>query len=201
VQALGHQSADVLGPYLREQAGVKLGPVGVVGGRGTRQTAGEDLRRQELREPAPGLLSVSVPTDPLPARLRGQVAEARPRPIDALAEDMMAAFDRVDQIAAASPLARTVTGRDASARLAVTLSAAGLASCTAPKAWVGQQTGSTLTSALGQALSAARDALAGTAGDPDPAGQPGQPDELGQLDQVFAEALAILTNPERLTGS
>jgi hypothetical protein len=144
---------------------------------------------------------VSVPTDPLPARLRGQVAQARPRPIDALAEDMIAAFDRVDQIAAASPLARTVTGRDASARLAVTLSAAGLVSCAAPKAWVGQQTGSTLTSALGQALSAARDALAGTAGGSDRAGQPGQPAELGRLDQVFAEALAILTNPKRLTGS
>jgi hypothetical protein len=49
---------------------------------------------------------VSVPTDPLPARLRGQVAEARPRPIDALAEDMMAASDRVDQIAAGRRLHR-----------------------------------------------------------------------------------------------
>jgi hypothetical protein len=57
---------------------------------------------------------------------------------------------------------------------------------------------STLTSAFGQALSAARDELARTVGGHDPEGQPNQ---VGQLDQVLAEALAILTIPERLSGS
>ncbi|GAA1809209.1 hypothetical protein HC028_26015 [Planosporangium flavigriseum] len=129
-------------------------------------------------------------TDPLPAGVRDAVSEVRTRPIDELAEDMMRAFDGVGELAAASPLLVTGAGASGSGRLVVTLSKAGLVSCSAEARWVSQQSGSMLTTALSEALAAARGDLARAAGAPNPA---------AQLDQLFAEALAILADQQRPT--
>jgi hypothetical protein len=130
--------------------------------------------------------------DPLPAALRERINQVDPRPVDKVTEDVLAAFDRVAEFAAASPLTRMATGTDTSGRITVTVSKAGLVSCTAGDAWVSQQTGSTLATALNEALSAARAALAEALAEPGPA---------GQLDDLLAEALAILQDPRRFTDS
>jgi hypothetical protein len=131
-------------------------------------------------------------TEPLPVAMRDAMADARPRALDALAEDMMRALDGVQETVGATPLIVTGSGASDSGRLVVTLSRAGLVSCTAQARWVSRQSGPTLTAALNHALSAARADL-GTAAE--------APNPVGQLDHLFAEVLAILTDPQHLTSS
>jgi DNA-binding protein YbaB len=159
----------------------------------SRSLDGEGLRSraERLRADSDDQRPIEA-TDPLPPAMRDAVAGARPRALDVLAEDMMRALDSVGELATASPLVVTGSGSSGSGHLAVTLSKAGLVSCTAQARWVSQQSGSVLTTALGEALAEARADLAAAVEAPDPA---------HQLDQLFAEALAILTDPQRLAGS
>ncbi|SDY98545.1 hypothetical protein SAMN05444365_104439 [Micromonospora pattaloongensis] len=146
-----------------------------------------DRMREDLAErPAP------APADALPAELRHQWDRARPRGLEYLVEDVLRAADRVDEFAAASPLAVSGTGTDASGRLVVTVSKAGLVSCEAEPRWAGQQRGTALTAALREAVAMARADLAR-------ASQPSH--STGELDQLLTEALAILNDPQRLAQS
>jgi hypothetical protein len=152
---------------------------------------GLQARADRLRD-EPAVHSPPAPVDPLPPGLRRQADQARPRALEYLVEDVLQAADRVEEFAAASPLFATGTGADASGRLVVTVSQAGLVSCEAEPRWVGQQRGTALTSALREAIGRARADLARASQSPDPA---------GGLDQLFAEALAILNDPQRLAQS
>jgi hypothetical protein len=146
-----------------------------------------DRMREDLAE-QPTL----APADPLPGQLRHQLDRARPRALEHLVEDVLRAADRVDEFAAASPLAAMGTGTDASAQLIVTVCKAGLVSCEAEPRWAGQQRGTALTTALREAVAMARTDLARASQ---------HPHSTGELDQLLTEALAILNDPQRLAQS
>ncbi|GGM68458.1 hypothetical protein GCM10012275_43710 [Longimycelium tulufanense] len=123
----------------------------------------------------------------VPPALRRAVDQARPRPLGDLAEDMIAAFDHVEQMT--PPAVATATGSAAAGKLTLTLSRAGLVSCVAEPHWVARQTATMLTNALGEALAGARTALARTI-------EPHHP--TGALERFLAETLAVLRDPHRL---
>jgi hypothetical protein len=117
---------------------------------------------------------------------------ANPRPIDQVAEDMIKAFDHIGSFAAPSPRASGGTGSSRSGKLALTLSRAGMESCTADTEWVSAQTAATLMNALGEALTAARADLQASSEQPAPS---------GSLDRLFGEALSLLRDPRRVVDS
>lgn len=122
----------------------------------------------------------------IPPALRRPTEVVNPCPIDQVAEDMIKAFDQVESFAVPSPQATRGTGSSRSGKLVLTLSKAGLVSCTADSEWVSAQTAATLMNALGEALSAARADLENSAPRPAPS---------GNLDRLVAEALALLRDP------
>lgn len=129
----------------------------------------------------------------VPSVFRHPVEDVTPRPIDQVAEDMIKAFDHVGDLAAPPAQATGGSGASRSGKLVLTLSKAGLVSCTADPEWVSGQTAATLMNALGEALDAARADLANsTVGAAAPS---------GSLDRLFAEALALLRDPRRVVDS
>ncbi len=147
-----------------------------------------DRLRVDLDEPA----STSGAGE-IPSAFRHPVEDVTPRPIDQIAEDMSKACDHVGDLAAPPPGATGGTGASRSGKLVLTLSRAGLVSCTADPEWVSGQTAATLMNALGEALAVARaDLASGT-------GQAAAPS--GSLDRLFAEALALLRDPRRVVDS
>lgn len=123
----------------------------------------------------------------IPAVLRHPM-EVQPRAIDEITEDLISAFDSVGQFTASPSSA--VTSSNSSGNLVITLSKAGLVSCAAEPRWVSQQTATRLMNALSEALAAARVELAKASDAPKP---------TAALDRLFAEALAALNDPQRLT--
>lgn len=132
------------------------------------------------------------PPRELPPTFRCPVDEVSPRPIDLVAEDMIRAFDQVGRFAAPSPQAAGGTGANRSGKLVLTLSKAGLVSCTAAPEWVSGQTAATLMNALGEALTSARADLQNSTDQPAPS---------GSLEALFAEALALVRDPQRVVDS
>ncbi|MDQ4011780.1 MAG: hypothetical protein M3228_14070 [Actinomycetota bacterium] len=120
------------------------------------------------------------------------VEDVTPRPIDQVAEDMIKAFDHVGDFAAPPPQVARGAGSSRSDKLVLTLSTAGLVSCTADPKWVSAQTAASLMNALGEALTAARADLENSAGRPAPS---------RSLDRLFTEALALLRDPRRVVDS
>lgn len=131
--------------------------------------------------------TISVPSE----FVRTKVAHARPRSVDTLAEEVLAAFDRIPEIAAASPLTASGTGRDRSGHVTVVLSRSGLLSCTADPEWLSHRPGRVLAAAVEQAVGAARAHLERTIANLQPA----------DVDRLWAEALAFLGDPDRLANS
>lgn len=131
------------------------------------------------------------PGDQIPAALRRQVPEVRPRPMDELAEDMINAFDNLDEFTAAPAPQPPGTGTSAAGKVTVTLSRTGGMTCTAEPRWVAEQSAAKLMNAVGEALNAAKADLARTAGAATAA-------PTGRLDGLLAEAMAYLNDPRRL---
>ncbi|MGQ0718131.1 MAG: hypothetical protein ACT4NP_12645 [Pseudonocardiales bacterium] len=146
-----------------------------------------DRLRVDLDEQA------SVSEQRMPSAFGNTVQDVTPRPIDQVAEDMIKAFDHVGDLAAPPAQATGGTGQSRSGKLVLTLSKAGLVSCTADPEWVSGQTAATLMNALGEALDAARADLANSTV------QAAVPS--GSLDRLFAEALALLRDPRRVVDS
>lgn len=123
-----------------------------------------------------------------PAFRRPQPA-AHPRSIDIVAEEMIRALDRTDDIAAAQQQTGTGTGSDRSGKVTLTLSPSALVSCVVDAQWAADQSGTTLTNALIEALGAASADLTrertSTATGPD-------------LNSLFGEALGLLNDPRRM---
>lgn len=128
----------------------------------------------------------------VPSDFRHPVEDVAPRPIDQVAEDMITAFDHVGDFAASPTQTRGGIGASRSGKLALTLSRAGLVSCTADPEWVSAQTAATLMNALGEALTVARADLENNTVQAAPS---------GSLDRLFAEALALLRDPRRVVDS
>jgi hypothetical protein len=117
-------------------------------------------------------------------------AAERPRRLDEVAEDAIQALDYVGENARSVAAPPQGTGTAAHGRLVLTATGSGIATCTADPRWTAEQTGSSLSTALGHALSAARDDLRRAGQQPVPALDP---------TRLLGEALAFLTDPHRLT--
>jgi hypothetical protein len=107
------------------------------------------------------------------------------RPMTMLVDEVLRAADDLVRRGAAPPATPTGTGSDGSGRLTLTLSAAGIESCTAPAHWLSCQYADDLNSALARALAAARaDLGVAQAGQVDASGPDARPYRL--LDELFA---------------
>lgn len=135
---------------------------------------------------------VATPIQEVPQLFRRDQAPAPSRPVNELAEEMISAFDRVDDIAKEAAAAQEHLGVDSSGKARVTLSQAGLIGCAVEETWASGRSGEFLTRALNQALSAARDRMRA---------QAGVPTAQGQLDSLLNEAMTLLNDPRRLAGS
>lgn len=128
------------------------------------------------------------PAGQVPVAFGGPVEPVTPRPLGEVAEDMFAAFDRLDA-SATTPAGNAATGTDDSGGLTITLSPTGMTSCVADDRWVAGRTAAQLMNALSGALRSARTALAEAASRTTP---------TSGLDGLFAEAMALLNDPDRL---
>ena len=132
----------------------------------------------------------------VPPALRRPAAPLRPRSMDQLAEDMIKAFDNIDQFTAPPAERAPATGAATGGKLTVTLSRTGGMTCTAEPRWVAEQSAAKLMNAVGEALAAAKAELARTASSAQ-AAAPG----AARLDGLLAEAMAYLSDPRRLADS
>lgn len=142
----------------------------------------ERLRHSAVHEPA-GAVSETVERD-----LRYTI----PRPLGEVAEDMIVALDSVDRIAAESSEPVKGSGSNSSRNVVITVTKNALVSCQVDPRWASRQSSTGLGQALNEALSEARADLARAAS----AAEAGS--RYRQLDSLFDEALAILSDPRRL---
>ncbi|MFC4052829.1 hypothetical protein ACFOY4_24335 [Actinomadura syzygii] len=144
-----------------------------------------------------GLDGKSAPepeTGGLPPAFRRDPNRPPPRPVDQIAEDMIRAFDTLDDREARSADMATgiVTGSGTSGRLTVTVNPTGLESVTAEESWLAGRSGDTLTAAFENALAAAKADLKRAAQDPAPGSRTAMKD-------LFDETLALLNDASRLS--
>jgi hypothetical protein len=135
------------------------------------------------------------PTAPMvrvPPAFRRPLPDVTPRSLDQITEDMLAAFDDTARFSPPpTHLSSAGTGAAAGGKLVITLSPAGLTSCTADGRWVIEQTAARLMNALSEALAAAKADLDRPT--PQALGRPGN-----GMDRLLAEAMTLLTDPRRL---
>jgi hypothetical protein len=129
----------------------------------------------------------SVP-DRVPLVSHRTATDVRPRPIGDVTEEVFRAFDDLSRWMARPPQPDSGSGTAGGGRLVVTLSGAGLTSCTADPRWVADQTAPRLTTALDRALSEALQDLAN---------KPEKPPPTAELDGLLTEVMALLHDPGR----
>jgi hypothetical protein len=127
--------------------------------------------------------------DPAAGVLPDGLAEVRPRPLDVVIKEILRAVDVIDDLTRAPVVPAEGTGSTAFGKLVLTVSGAGVVSCTADPEWVSRQEAEGLTDALNRALTSARAELAATAT---------TADSVQRLDGLLGEVLAILRDPRRL---
>jgi hypothetical protein len=151
-----------------------------------------DRLRDELGQTPADEASTPV-SGHVPAAFAGKPRKDGPRALHVLAEDALSAFDAAQRRATAEPGPPQGSGHAADGRLVLTLSGSSLVSCQADPGWVSGQTAAGLTRALGEALTAARASLAGTAAaaDADAARQ------SAALGQIFTDALELISSETR----
>lgn len=132
-----------------------------------------------------------TPDADVPAASPHPATAGRPRPLDVVTEDVLAAFEALDAHTSRPPAPPEGSGVAADGRLTVSLSRAGGVSCTADPQWLSQADRTTLIAALDEALAAARADLAAAA--------EREPEPAAGLDRLFTEALDLL-KPEHLAG-
>ncbi|GAA0702695.1 hypothetical protein GCM10009548_89750 [Streptomyces malaysiensis subsp. malaysiensis] len=113
-----------------------------------------------------------------------------PRPLDEVAEDMLAALDSVDALDADSSDRVEATGLSSGRKVALTVTKGALLSCEIDPQWASAQSSVRMNQALAEALKSAHAKLreAEAARESGPTGP--------HLDGLFDEALAILKNPQ-----
>lgn len=150
----------------------------------------ERVDRARAEEDAPTADGAGTGADPPPAAPPPVLpAGTNPRPVGELMEDMLTAFDRVEEIAQ-QPVGPQGTGTGAYGKVTVTVSRSGMSSCLVDAQWAMYLDADAVTAALEEALAAARaDLQAGGSGGPGPG---------GGLDRLLAEALALINDPTRL---
>jgi hypothetical protein len=151
------------------------------------ENEGWQERLEGLGDGPPGPGTGSVP-DHAMFMAHQSTPDAQPRPIGEVTEDVFRAFDDLSRWIAQPPQPASGSGTAGGRRLLVTLSKAGLISCTADPRWVAAQTAPRLTTALDRALSEARQDLAN---------KPEEPSPGAGLDGLLTEIMALLHDPGR----
>ncbi|MEV6965127.1 hypothetical protein AB0M47_08405 [Hamadaea sp. NPDC051192] len=149
-----------------------------------------DKMQRAMREDS--VEQFTTPLNDVPAMFRRDTAPVQPRRIDELAEEMMREMDRVDEIAADSPLVQHFEGTNRTRTVTVKLNASGLTGCDIDANWAADQSGGSIAHALNEALTIARDRLRDHAG---------APTAQGRLDALFAETMALMNDPRRMAES
>ncbi|MGP4014249.1 hypothetical protein [Saccharopolyspora sp. 5N708] len=98
--------------------------------------------------------SSKPPELPFPER-----ASRKPRDLDALAEQMLAALSAAQELAQHPPPVAQGVGAAAGGKLTLTVSSVGQLSCVVDREWIGTRGGARLTHALSEALAQARSKL------------------------------------------
>jgi hypothetical protein len=115
----------------------------------------------------------------------------RPGGLDDLLNEVLTAFDHVDDVAATSAITAQGSGVSGYHKLAVRVSRAGLVACEVDAAWAAQQSAEVMIAAFAEAVGRAKaDLAAQVAADP-----------ARNLDRVLGEALSLLGDPQRLAES
>ncbi|WP_413103528.1 YbaB/EbfC family nucleoid-associated protein [Streptomyces sp. Inha503] len=135
----------------------------------------------------------STPSRPVPEISDHDVRHVLHRPVDESIEDVLTAFDTVDQLDADSFLPPQVKGESAARRVAITLTAHALVSCEVDPQWAAGQSVVRLNQALNEALNNAREKVS-SAVSPGAAGVANL--HVGGLMNEF---LAIIKNPQHFT--
>jgi hypothetical protein len=145
------------------------------------QERAADLKGGRARTPA------AVP----PAFLRG---DARPQPLDQLAEETIALASNVtSRIGRAPKRPGNGAGTNRTRTVTLTVARSGQVSCQADPRWVAGKSGGQLSEALAEALSAARQDLAASAA----AEAESRNDAAGVQERLLAEIFAALKYPQR----
>jgi hypothetical protein len=111
---------------------------------------------EAARDDSPG--RPHTPADP--GQLRRAARLANPRPFDQVFEDVYATLSTLDGLIESPPQQPFGSGADPSGALVVTVTEAGLESCSARADWVDGQRGTALMEAFGRAITEARADLA-----------------------------------------
>ncbi|MFJ9690602.1 hypothetical protein [Kitasatospora sp. NPDC101183] len=186
------QSITVTAGWRQRLSPEALGGAAVEAGQAAavnRLSAWQDGAGRAAWESVPEQLpeaGTSVPG--LPALL-GDLGEVTPRPLEQLAEDVLAALDRAD--APVTPVQGR--GGDEAGHVSVVLARGGLVSCETDGRWAAEAGTAALNRALAAALAQARTRLA--------AAVRAAEEEGAGTDAMLREALALLTDPGRLHHS
>jgi hypothetical protein len=140
----------------------------------------DEVRRELDRPPHPHVQTPPARTSPTPA--------VGPRALADLLDDMLGAFEHIDEVTATSPLTAEASGTSGYHKVEVRLSPAGLVSCVVDGQWASQQSADAMMAAFGEAMAQARADLAAKV------------DAPRNLDRVLGEALALLNDPQRLAS-
>lgn len=140
-------------------------------------------RLEELKRPAE-TSNGQAPT--IPAAFR---KPATSRSASALTNDMLRMLENPASTAPRASGGGLGEGSSTGDRLTITLSDSGMVSCTAESRWVADQTAARLMTALGEALRAAKSALANAPKNAEPS---------SEVDRLIADALGVLGDPSRL---
>ncbi|MBP2322851.1 DNA-binding protein YbaB [Kibdelosporangium banguiense] len=127
----------------------------------------------------------------VPVMFQGPKFSGKPRSLDALAEEMIKAFDDAEKVPDL-PEPNNAVGTAGGGKLVLTLSKSAVVSCVADSRWVSAQTATRLTNALSEALAMATRELEKLS----PAQEPANP-----LDRLIGETFALLSDPQRLADS
>jgi hypothetical protein len=130
---------------------------------------------------------------PLPEVQQRDLRHVVPRRIDEVAEEMLSSFDSLSRQDPEAAERIQAQGSDATGQVTITLSPGSLVSCAVDPRWAAKQSSVGLNRAFDEALRDARSAVAQAveATDTDSGSR--------QLDTLLDEALAILSDPRRIT--
>jgi hypothetical protein len=128
----------------------------------------------------------STVEEPDPSPPEPPPAEPARRDRNAIAADVLQAFDQVDEYARRPGVTATGTTSNRTGTVTITLSTGALLSCVVEEGWAARQSGPGMSRAIDEALDAARAALTAAASATDP---------TGHLDELLGEALALISEP------
>ncbi|WP_157537827.1 hypothetical protein [Kitasatospora azatica] len=194
------QSVSVAPGWQRRVSAAELGPAVLDAARAAsvkraevwmQSLGGSSWLADRVAQPGYGTSAHAAEQPSHPGAASDSAPQVAPRPPEALAEDILAAASR-----STLPAPLTGHGTAADGRLRLELAAAGLTGCEVDRDWAARQSTDSLNSALREALREAAAELRRADERARAAAQTG-----GGLDGLLNEALALLSDPQKLADS